>query len=235
MGQSDCTLIRLPLAHFPRNFREDLLVNFLLITYNFAPQFFFVSFLFIEFSMENKMATPLGTVFFTAENQVSQFDDQTFGSIAEMLVIHFDQERFEQLLSGGSTNLLHVRKHMEVSVARAPLATSLKQVSIETNKALCKSITVSGKTKQTLCKSSLASAETNVASCQIVNTVRETIKVPHGPKTASAKATWIAKSVVSCETRDKSLDSASCEAKIVSDCKTILALHRAKPPSVPRG
>ena len=28
---------------------------------------------------------------------------------------------------------------------------------------------------------------------------------------------------------DRSLDSTSCEAKIVSDCKTILALHRAKP------
>ena len=40
---------------------------------------------------------------------------------------------------------------------------------------------------------------------------------------------WIAKSVVSCEVRDRSLDSASCEAKIVYDCKTISALHRAKP------
>jgi len=37
------------------------------------------------------------------------------------------------------------------------------------------------------------------------------------------------KSVVSCETRDRSPDSASCEAKIVSDCKTISALHKAKP------
>ena len=47
------------------------------------------------------MATPLGTVFSTAKNQVSQCEDQTFGSIVETLVIHFDQERFEQLLSGG--------------------------------------------------------------------------------------------------------------------------------------
>ena len=29
------------------------------------------------------MATPLGTVFSTAENQVSQCDEQTFGSISE--------------------------------------------------------------------------------------------------------------------------------------------------------
>jgi len=47
------------------------------------------------------MATQLGNAFSTAENQVSQCDDQTIGPIAETLVIHFDQERFEQLLSGG--------------------------------------------------------------------------------------------------------------------------------------
>ena len=39
---------------------------------------------------------------------------------------------------------------------------------------------------------------------------------------------WIAKSVVSGEARDRSLDSASCKVKIVFDCKTILALHKAK-------
>ena len=33
---------------------------------------------------------------------------------------------------------------------------------------------------------------------------------------------------VSCEVRDRSLDSASFEAKIVCDCKTISTLHRAK-------
>jgi len=40
---------------------------------------------------------------------------------------------------------------------------------------------------------------------------------------------WIAKSVVSCEARDKSLDLASSEAKIISDRETISALHRANP------
>jgi len=59
--------------------------------------------------------------------------------------------------------------------------------------------------------------------------VRETIKIPREPKTASVKAMWIAKSVVSSEARDRSLDSASCEAKIVPDCEIILALQRAKP------
>jgi len=95
------------------------------------------------------MATTLRITLSTTENQVSQCDNQTLGSIAETLVIHIDQERFE-LLSGGSTSPLHVRKHREVSVARAPLTTYWKQVFIETNKALCKPITVSGETKQTL-------------------------------------------------------------------------------------
>ena len=74
------------------------------------------------------MATPLGTLFSAADNQVSQCDDQTFGSIAETLVINFDQEKFEQLLTGGSKNPLRVRKHRKVSVASVPLATSGKQV-----------------------------------------------------------------------------------------------------------
>jgi len=51
------------------------------------------------------MATPLGNVFSTAENQVSQCDDQTFEAIIEMLVIHFDQKRFE---------------HFSLGVAQAP-------------------------------------------------------------------------------------------------------------------
>jgi len=136
---------------------------------------------------------------------------------------------FEQLLSGGSKSPLHVRKHREVNVARAPLATSWKQVSVETNKALCKSITVSGEAKQTLCKFSTVSAETNITLCQYVNTMREAIKVPREPKTASAKVIWIEKFIILCEARDKSLDSVSCEAKIVSDYETISALHRVKP------
>ena len=64
---------------------------------------------------------------------------------------------------------------------------------------------------------------------QHVNSVLETIKVHREPKTTSAKAMWIVKVVVPCDARERSLDSASYEAKIVSDCKTISALHRAKP------
>ena len=98
--------------------------------------------------MKNKMATPLKNAFSTIENQVSQCDDQTLRSFAETLTIH--PARFEQLLSGGSTSPLHVHKHSKVGVARAPLATSWKQVSFEINKILCEPITPSHEAKQTL-------------------------------------------------------------------------------------
>ena len=71
--------------------------------------------------MENKMATPLGMEFSTAENQVSQCDEQTFGSISEF---------------------------KEANVARAPLAKSSKQVSAETNKALCEPTAVLWRNKE---------------------------------------------------------------------------------------
>jgi len=90
------------------------------------------------------MTTPLGNCFSTAENQVSQCD---IGSTAETLVIHFDEVKFEQLLFGGGTSPLHVRKHRKVSVARAPLATSWRRVSVETTEILCEPITASRETK----------------------------------------------------------------------------------------
>ena len=98
--------------------------------------------------MENKIVTPLGIFeFSTAENQVSEYDVQTLGSTTEMLVIHFDQEKFEQLLSGGSTSPLLVHKYRKITVARSPLATSWNQVSVETSKTLCKPITASCEAK----------------------------------------------------------------------------------------
>jgi len=57
--------------------------------------------------MKNKMVTLLRNCFSTCENQVSQCD---IGSTTESLVIHFDQEKFEQLLSEGSTSPLYGRK-----------------------------------------------------------------------------------------------------------------------------
>ena len=68
------------------------------------------------------MTTPLEIKFNTTENEVSQCDNQTFGSIAETLVIHFDQEKVEQFLSGGSARPLNVHKHKKISLTRPPLA-----------------------------------------------------------------------------------------------------------------
>ena len=59
--------------------------------------------------MKNKIATPLGTEFSTVENQVSQCDEQTFGSTPEF---------------------------KEAGVGRAPLAKSSKPVSVKTDEAL---------------------------------------------------------------------------------------------------
>jgi len=53
---------------------------------------------------------------------MSQCDDQTLGSNTEMLVIHLDQENFEQLLSKGGKKPLNVCKHRKTFLARTPLA-----------------------------------------------------------------------------------------------------------------
>ena len=71
--------------------------------------------------MKNKMATPLGTEFSTVENQVSQCDEQTYGSTLEL---------------------------KEAGVARAPLAKSSKQVSVETDEALASLPWSSGATRK---------------------------------------------------------------------------------------
>ena len=54
--------------------------------------------------MENKMATPLGNFFFNNKKKMPQCDGETPGSTAETLVIQFDQEKFEQLLSEGGSS-----------------------------------------------------------------------------------------------------------------------------------
>jgi len=86
-----------------------------------------------------------------------------------------------------------VRKYRKVSIARTSLATSWKQVPVETSKALCKPITALYEAKQTLFESSTVSTETNIASSQRVNAACKAIKVPREPRTASAKAIWIKK------------------------------------------
>ena len=77
--------------------------------------------------MKNKMATLLGnSVLFRNKEIMSQCNGQNAEPvIVENLVIHFDQEKFEEFLSGGSP-ARHTRKHRKVSVAKAPVATEQK-------------------------------------------------------------------------------------------------------------
>jgi len=70
------------------------------------------------------MVTLLGNTFSTNEKLVLQCDNQTLGSTAEMLVIQFDQEKFEQLLSTGKTSPLSMRKHRKNVIAKVSLADS---------------------------------------------------------------------------------------------------------------
>ena len=69
--------------------------------------------------MKNKMATPLGkSVFWRNKETVSQCEGQNLEPVTfENLVIHFDQGKFEELLSEGSP-VLHTRKHRKVSMAK---------------------------------------------------------------------------------------------------------------------
>ena len=69
---------------------------------------------------------------------------KTLGSTVEMLIIEFDQEKFEQLLSIGNTSLLCVLKHRKISLTKAPLDDSWKHASGEADKALSKPIIASG-------------------------------------------------------------------------------------------
>ena len=70
------------------------------------------------------MMTPLGHVFFNKKEMVSLWNDETLGSNAKILVIQFDQERFEQILSEGGSNPISAHKHKKISVVRSPLATA---------------------------------------------------------------------------------------------------------------
>ena len=81
------------------------------------------------------MATSLGKIFSTNEKIVSQYDNQTLGSTAEMVVIEFNQEKFNELPSQISKISLFIRKRRKVLIARAHLTYSLKIASVESKQA----------------------------------------------------------------------------------------------------
>ena len=57
-----------------------------------------------------KMATPLGTAFSTDEKEVSQCDKKSVGDNAEILVIEFSQDKFEEMISQDNTSLHSSRR-----------------------------------------------------------------------------------------------------------------------------
>ena len=75
------------------------------------------------------MVTLLETSFSTNEKVVSQCDNKTLGSTIEMLVIKFDQHKFEQFLFLSNTSPLYMRKHMKISLDKVPLVNSWNHTS----------------------------------------------------------------------------------------------------------
>jgi len=117
--------------------------------------------------MDNKMATPLKNFFFNNKKMTPQCNDGTLGSTVETLVIQFDQEKFELLLSEGGSSPTTARKHKKISVVRSPLTTVEKQVSDETKKAIYRTESTSYEAKQTSLKSVLVSTETQITRANI--------------------------------------------------------------------
>ena len=64
------------------------------------------------------MATTVGEIFSMTEKIVAQHDKVAVGDMAETLVIEFDQDKFEELLSSGNTSHVTLRKHRKVTLAK---------------------------------------------------------------------------------------------------------------------
>ena len=95
-------------------------------------------------------------------------------------------------------------------------AQSQKPLSIETSLALCEPTLA-------LCEAQPASCEANVLRRPATVSSSETNLAMTELATA-----FVGANLASRQVRDESLDSASCEVKIVFHCETILALNRAK-------
>ena len=128
------------------------------------------------------MATPLGSIiFFRNKEMMPQCNGQNAGLVTvENLVIHFDQEKFEELLSGGNPTL-HARKHRRVSIAKAPVATEQKST---------KTISIARAIGRTSLQFPSVSTKTEGILC-------EAKQVPREPKTAQGKQVWMAKQTAS--------------------------------------
>ena len=114
---------------------------------------------------------------------MSQCNGQSAEPITiENLVIHFDQEKFEELLSGGGL-ALHAQKHRRVSVAKAPLATDQKAVPTE---VVSKPMPAACFNEQTSLQFPSVSTEAKLTSCQH-DSLCKAKQTPCEPETAQSK------------------------------------------------
>ena len=74
--------------------------------------------------MENKMATTVGEIFSTTEKIVAQHDEVAVGDMAETLVIEFDQDKYEELLSSGKSSPISLRKYRKITVSKTESAST---------------------------------------------------------------------------------------------------------------
>jgi len=114
--------------------------------------------------MENKKATQLGTrIFFHNKEMMSQCNDQSTEPITvEYLVIHFDQEKFEELLSRGDPTL-HTQKYRKASVAKSIPVTDQKAAPTE---AMSNPMPGACPVKRALLQFPSASTEAKLTSCK---------------------------------------------------------------------
>jgi len=62
-----------------------------------------------------KMTTPLGTTFSTDEKEVSQCDNKSVGDNTEILVIEFNQDKFEEMISQDCASPRSSRRQRKLS------------------------------------------------------------------------------------------------------------------------
>ena len=99
-----------------------------------------------------------------------------------MLVINFDQEKFEELSQGNKWPLF-VRKHRKIIIVKAPVANFLKTTSVKVKQAQYEPIIASGEARHAQCSPILASGEPSRTVLQSVAASDEANKVFSNPIT----------------------------------------------------
>ena len=84
------------------------------------------------------MTITVGEIFSTIEKIVAQHDKVAVGDMSETLVIEFDQDNYEELLSSGKSSPIPLRKYRKITVAKME-STSTDDVLVKGNnvRAVC--------------------------------------------------------------------------------------------------